>query len=1057
MKRLYLMLLLFALIGIASAQQRTVSGKVTNVAGEPLAGVAVIVVEDQTNGTITGMDGSYSLRVGAASKQLEFSFIGMQSKVLAISGSVLNVVMEEAAELVDEVLVVAYGTTTKSSFTGSAGIVSDKELENIQTSDLAKTLQGSVAGVSVETGSGQPGKEAKMRIRGIGSINASKDPLIIVDGAPFNGDLNSINSMDVASMSVLKDAASAALYGARGANGVVMITTKKGIKGKTAVTFSSRLGKNYRGVSEYDIMTSPAEYYETFWEALRNQAVYADNKTQEEAAVYASSTLYEELGYNIYNVENDQIVLGNGRLNPDAELKYKESNWGDWEGFLYKPQLRQQYDLSVSKGGESNRVYFSLGYLDDKGYSENSGFSRISSRISYDTKLYDWLDFNTSAQISKTVSNWTQTGTAYTNTFQWTRRIAPIYPVYRRDGDGKIILDHAKKNMYDFGEVQQGVNGARAYGSFSNPVATQNEDMDERTTYYFSESSNVIIKLPYNLTLSGNLAFDGEWWSRGIYVTPLGGSGATYNGLLRRYEERTININANQVLKWVKEVDDWSIDAMLGHESFSMDFRYSYGEKSNFLDPDNTEFSNAAKIGGLLSHTEEYRVEGYFGQLKGDYLDRYFFSTSLRRDASSVFAPGRRWGTFWSVGMSWRVSEEGFMSDFKFMDNLKLKGSYGLQGNDFLYLPDLTSSTRPKLRRSYSPYKTMYSVASDGENLELSPKYMGNEDVTWEKNYNLNLGLEFSIFNGTLSGEFNYFTRKTKDLLFNLPVSDVTGFTSMPTNIGEMENVGFEISLNSAIIKRQDFVWKVNVNGYTFDNKILSLPEEFKETGIISRSGNQRMIEGGSIYDFYLVKYAGVDKETGNALFWLKDDKGKFVKMSGEDYSTAGNKQVVGSSIADFIGGFGTSLEYKGLDFSVQFAYQLGGQVLDDTYGILMHVGTAGNNWHKDIENRWTETNKDSEIPRLEFNNQKLTESSDRFLTDASYLAFNNITLGYTLPQSIVRRVGLNKLRVYLVGDGVALWSKRKGMDPRLSSAGLLTDSEYSAIRTYSLGFSLSF
>lgn len=1051
MKRL-LFLVLFSVLCVSYAlAQKTIKGKVTDASdGMGLPGVNVIV-KGTTVGTATDIDGNYTLSVPASATTLVFTSVGMTVKEVAISGSTMNISLMSDSEMVDEVMVVAYGTTKKSSFTGSAAVVSDKELSKMQTTDVAKSLEGIVPGLSVVSESGQPGQDTKLRIRGIGSINASSEPLIIVDGAPYDGQLSSINSNDIQSVSVLKDAASAALYGARGANGVILISTKRGTSGKTSINFDAKLGYNYRGVSEYDIMDSPQEYYETFWEALYNQGIYASGLSDAEAKTYASSAdgLYKVLGYNIYNVDNDKIVLENGQLNPDAKVKYPDSDWNDWEGKLYSPQLRQQYDLSLTKGDENNKVFFSLGYLNDKGYNESTDFTRYSSRIAYDSKFFPWLDFNTSAQFSMTSSNWSQTGGSYTNTFQWTRSIAPIYPIYQRDANGNILKDDKGNNVYDFGEAVAGVNGARAYGALNNPVATQNEDIDQRENYYFTENTNLKIKLPYDFSLTSNATIYGNWYSRNRYTTPIGGSGLQYNGISNKWKDRTITFNWNQILRWEKEFEDFSIQAMLGHETYSKNFHRVFGEKSNYVNPDNSEWANASKIADLTSYNREYKLEGYFGQVTGDYKDRYFFSASLRRDGSSVFHPDNRWGTFWSLGASWRMSEEEFLADADFLDNLKLKASYGAQGNDYLYLPN----TNPQLR-AYTPYQTLYQITSDGENPGIEPKYLGNEEVTWEKNLNFNVGLEFALFDRFVSGEFEYFKRQTEDLLFNLPVPTSTGFTTKPVNIGSMENVGWEALLNFNIIRKENLRWSLGLNASQFKNEITSLPDEFKEEGITR--GSQRITEGGSIYDFYLVKYAGVDSENGDALYWLKDKNDEFVKTPSEDYSITGNLQYAGSSIPDFQGGFFTTLEVHNFDLSAQFSYQVGGQMLDLEYERLMHEGGGGDNWHTDIRDRWTEDNKDSDIPRIQYNNQNLLQRSDRFLTDASYLSFRNFTLGYTFSESMLSKIKLQGLRIYFVADNIALWSKRKGMDPRVAFSGINDESLYSPIRTTSFGLSLT-
>lgn len=1049
MRRFLTLLVAFVVFGVSSAlaQTKQVSGKVVGSDDNlPIPGVNVYVKEVPTVGAATDANGNYTIKnVPVKGKTLVFRFVGYQTLELPISESTVNASLKSEAKQIEEVMVVAYGTAKKSTFTGSAALVSDKQLTRIQASDPTKALEGALAGVSVISTSGQPGQATQIRVRGIGSINSSNEPLIIVDGAPFDGSLNSISSNDIESMNVLKDAASAALYGARGANGVIIVTTKKGKNGVTNISFNGKVGYNYRGVEEYNIMKDPKQYYEMYWESLYNQALYTDKKTDDASRAYASNELYTNLGYNAYDVANNKIVMSDGKLNPNAKIRYKNADWNNWGKYLYEPKRRQDYNITVSKGNDKSRIYFSAGYLDDKGFSENSFFERYSSRISYDTDIYSWLNFGSSVNFSRTESNWTQDGGSYTNTFSWTRNIAPIYPIFLTGSDGNVINDVNGMPLYDFGTAVPGVNGGRAYGAMSNLVATQNEDINNYLDYYLNQTAYATIKLPYNVTFTTNASVFGNWATNNQYTTPIGGSGLTYNGISTKSKSQTITYNFNQILRWDHKFEDLTVQLMAGHETYNKKYDLFYGSKSNFLDPENNEWANAAKVSSLTSYSREYLLEGYFGQTTFDFRNKYYLSGSLRRDGSSVFHKDNRWGTFWSIGSSWRVSEEDLIKNINFIDNLKVKASYGAQGNDYLFLANSTS-------RSYTPFNTLYEVTSNGTDLGLSPKYLGNRNVTWEKNMNFNVGLEFSIFKGKLAGEVEFFNKKTDDLLFNLPVAVSTGFTSKPTNIGSMRNQGFEISLNSNIIAKDNFKWFVNANLTHYKNEVTKLPSEFKVAGITR--GSQKILEGGSVYDFYLVKWAGVDSETGDALYWTKNASSGVYEIS-KTYD-ANSRQKIGTAIPDVNGGFGTTVDFHNFDISLQFAYQIGGLFDDQQYGNLMHTGDKGDNWHMDIYNRWTPTNKNATAPRVEFNNQQLSQSSDRFITDASYFSFKNATLGYTIPSALLKKVNIKNLRVYFVADNVLLFSKRKGMDPRVAFDGIAANAVYSPIRTMSFGLTLN-
>lgn len=469
----------------------------------------------------------------------------------------------------------------------------------------------------------------------------------------------------------------------------------------------------------------------------------------------------------------------------------------------------------------------------------------------------------------------------------------------------------------------------------------------------------------------------------------------------------------------------------------------------HLIDPASMEFFAATRIASLSSYPQEYMVEGYFGQFTADYNNKYYASLSLRFDGSSVFHKDHRWGTFWSVGASWRINQENFMKEVKWIENLKLRVSYGVQGNDYLLLPG-------SAYRAYTPYTSLYQIGTDGITGTYGPKYKGNKEITWEKNHNFDVGIEFSLWNGKLAGELDFFNRRTTDMLFNLPIPATTGFTSNPVNFGKMDNTGFEFSLSSKVYTNKHINVTLTANGTHYKNKIKELPEQFREEGIVS--GYRLIKEGGSIYDYYMVKYAGVNPENGDALYYIWDETSKsFVAKGSASYSTANiNKQYIGSAIPKLAGGFGLTASAYGVDFSMQFSYRIGGKFLDLNYKNLMESGSAGQNWHKDILARWTPETPNTDVPRLHNGNQSIVQTSDRFISDASYLSFSNLTLGYTLPAQWTKKVGLQSIRVYFAGENLGLFSKRKGLDPRMAVSGTQSYSVNSVIRTLSFGLSAS-
>ena len=1022
------------------AQEITIKGTVKDQDGLELPGAA-IVIKGTNKGIATDGNGAFEIKAHQGDI-LVFSTIGYAPTEVKVGKERnLNIVLSVDVLQLEgtEVVAVAYGTTDKKSFTGSMATIKAETIQAKQSSDVAKTLEGAVAGVQISTSSGQPGSNSAIRIRGIGSINASSAPLIILDGVPFEGTLNAINNSDIESVNVLKDASSSALYGARGANGVVLITTKSGSKGRLSITLDSKLGFNYRGIPEYDIISSPGEYYETLWSALYNQNRYAQNQADALARTNASQSLINNVGtgYNIYNVADDQVVLSNGKLNPAATIKYSDAaTFNQWEKALFNSRVRKEHNLSMTKGTEYNSFYFSFGYLGDEGYNMNTYFNRYATRFSYKGDITSWLKTNASSMITYTEQQGSTEDNGYDNPFAWTRTIAPIYPIYEHDANGNRL------NTYDYGIT-------RKFNNNTNPVATQRENLNYNRDYYFNQSLSLDAKLLKNFTFSVNGNFYANFYDVNYFTTPLGGAGKNYGGSATKYKSDNTVLTFNQLLRYNKNWDNYGIEALLGHESYKKRFGTIEGGKKNFVDPYNSEFNNAAVLSSLTSYTRRYFVEGYFGQINANYQQKYYLSASLRRDGSSVFAPENRWGTFWSVGASWLLSEEKFLEKAKFIDLIKLKLSYGVQGNDELYLPGSYS-------RSYVPYMTLYSVSTNGNTPGLVASYKGNRNITWEESGNLNAGIELALFNNRLTLEADYFIKKTNNLLFDMPLPASTGFSSEPRNVADMVNKGFEFSLGVTPIRTDKVEWTISLNGLHYKNEITRLPEELREKGLTR--GYQILREGGSIYDFYMVKWGGVNPVNGDAQFYIKNTTTGEYKLKGSaDYDSTNSKQYVGTSIPDLQGGFGTTLSAYNFDLAIQFSYQFGGKFYDSQYANLMHSGDLGRTWHTDIRNRWTPENTTSDIPRLEFANQKLLSLSDRFMVSSNYLSLRNVSLGYTFKQEIVEKLGLTKLRYYLTADNVYLWSKRQGLDPRTSLAGDNDDAVYSPIRTVSMGLTLNF
>jgi len=995
---------------------------------------------------------------------LQVSFIGMQTQDVAIKPN-LKIVLKSNTELLEEVMVVAYGTAKKSAFTGSATVVDSKEIGKIQSSNVANALTGKVAGVQLNTSSGQPGTtKPSIRVRGISSINAGNDPLIILDGAPYDGDLNNISSQDIESMTVLKDAASNALYGSRGANGVIIITTKKGNAGQARVTVDAKWGSNSRATQDYNYITSPAQYYEMHYGALKNYYMNAQNMDAATAHINANSQLTASgdygLGYNAYNVPIGQTLIGeNGKLNPYATLgnvvEYKGQQYlirpDNWLDEAYKNGLRQEYNVSISSGTDKSSFYTSFSYLRNEGITEKSSFERLTGRLKADYQVKEWLKVGANMSYTHYDANsLSEDGASASsgNIFAYATQVAPIYPLYIRDGQGNIMTDKNGITMYDYGDKGNAglsrpfLSGGNAYSA--NLLDTNRGEGNAMTVTGFAEI-RFLNDFKFTWTSGANI-LEGRTTS---YTNPYYGQYATQNGMAYKYHTRDLSYNHQQLLNYKKNFGLHNVDVMLGHESYRSKYYYLYASKTNSFDPTNTELAGAISENGSNSYTTDYNTEGYFGRVQYDYDEKYFVSGSYRRDASSRFHPDNRWGNFWSAGAAWIISKEDFFN-VEWVDMLKIKASYGSQGNDNI---------------GNFRYVNTYTIANSNGHPAAIPNIMGNKDITWETNGNFNAGVEFELFKGRLTGAVEYFYRKTSDMLFSFPLPPSFGYTSYYANVGDMRNQGVEAELNGTIVETNDFKWELGLNLTHYKNKISYLPEE-RKTMVVDgvggySSGSYFYGEGEPLYTYRLQKFAGVDQETGEALYWknTKDEQGNVIGREKTAKYADADYYLCGTALPDVYGGFNTSFSYKGFDLAVDFTYQIGGQVYDSDYAGMMASPTKsskGYNFHADLLNAWTPEHH-TNIPRLQYGDNYTASSSDRFLTDASYLSLQNINFGYTLPANMTRRANIEKIRVYLSADNIWVWSKRQGLDPRQSITGSVTNAYYAPMRTISGGITLTF
>ena len=1030
---------LFLSIGMATAQTQINGTVLSQEDGDPIIGASVLVVGTNV-GVATDIDGKFTLTLPEGHNKLRISYVGMLTQeVTARNGMVVN--LQSDSQGLDEVIVVAYGTQKKASFTGSASTIKAEKIEKLQVSNLSKALEGAVAGVQSFSSSGTPGSGATILIRGIGSISSTQTPLIVVDGVPYEGSLNSISSQDIESFTILKDAAANSMYGARGANGVIMITTKGAKGGKARVNFDARWGFNARAVPNYDRVTDPGTHYELFWEAMKNAAI---KNGEADPGAWASNNLIGELVYNAYrNVPDAELVDPvTGKLNPLAtELKWHD----DWTKDPFENGFRQEYNANISGGSENTQAYFSLGYLGDDGYMPGSGFKRYSTRLKVDQNIGKHIRIGGNISYANTAQKtFGNTGSNYSNIFMFSQNLAPIYPIYLYDDDGNPVYDETTgERKYDFGDY-------RPYGSNQNPLAVaklnkRSTDRDNLSTRGYFEWSFLN---DFKLTFNGAYDLFNTYGSE--FYTPVGGDALNVNGRGYKETQRYAAINLNQLLDWNHDFGDHNVHVLLGHETKNDRTKYLYGHMTNFAHPEIGEFSNATMYQDLTSYTSEYSLEGYFAKGEYNYLDRYYFTASIRRDGSSRFHKDNRWGTFWAVGASWRMKEEPWLKEVNWLNALKLKASYGTQGNDRIGIAHA--------------YTDLFQVdRMDGE--PAFTKYRrGNKDLTWEKSHNFNVGVEAGFWN-RLNVNFEFFIKETRDMLYYSPIPRSEGSPNgIYRNEMDMKNTGFEIEISGDIIKTKNVRWNAALNLTHYKNKLTRLPKskpaELYPDGY--QAGNYWRKIGGSLYDWYMYEYAGVNPETGDPQYnkYLVDDEGN---ETGEielvnRITDATQRQLHKSAIPDLTGGFSTTVEAYGFDLSIATAFQFGGWVQDSHYMSLLNAGSQGAAFHKDVLNRWTPENTNTNIPKLGYGVQDagISGNSDYYLTKATYFSLRNVTLGYTLPKTLTHNWGINSLRIYLVGDNIWLASKRKGFDPRQSIDGT-TGYIYSALSSYSIGVSLSF
>jgi TonB-linked SusC/RagA family outer membrane protein len=935
---------------------------------------------------------------------------------------------------------------------------------------VLSALSGAASGIATSAGSGQPGTSPDIRIRGFGSISASSDPLYVIDGMPVTNAANinpvaNINPQDIETITVLKDAASTALYGARAANGVVQITTKKGSKNSNNIDVRMSKGVNSRAISEYNRIAAP-DYYTLMWEGLRNGLAYrATNPlTLAAASAQASNDLIPIVGYNIYNVPNNQLVDNAGVFNPAAVANYSGDDL-NWEKPLFQESDREEISVGFSGGSDKTDYLLNLAYLKDKGYLIRSDYERFNLRLNVNSQIKKYLKVGLNMQTAITNSNQSDANndnnTAFVNPFFFSRAMAPIYPVYaintnsatNTGPENRFLLNPDGTYRYDIGNLSSlGVPNRPQYGGRHNVYETiLNENLFRRNNIGARTFAEFTFLKDFKFTT--NVGFDLTNLTSVVYRNPIVGDGAPAGSANKDYDYFS-GFNINQLLNYNKTIGGHGIDVLIGHENNAEHDELLTGSRSSQVVDGNIELVNFTTTTELRSRARDLRREGYFSRLTYDYRQKYVATLSARRDASSKFSKDVRWGTFYSAGLAWRLDQENFIQNIGAISQLKLKANVGQTGND----GGINRYASQKL------YNLGWNNVSESGILQGS---LGNDQLTWETSTAYDLGLDFGLFKNRISGTVEYFHRESSDLLFNVPlpissgVANTTLITGGPStqaqNIGTMYNEGIELSLGVSPIRTKDFDWNISANGTVLRNKITKMPALSKEIVTFPN----KYAEGSSIYDYWLREYKGVRKETGEALYRASAfvAANSFVAENGDTLTTslsnARFRYTGTSSIPKLNGGFNTGIRYKRFNLTAQFIYQIGGLAYDGAYASLMTSGYH-NAKHPDMLNRWKNPGDVTNVPRID--NSRVTDfssASDRWLVDASMLALRNLNFSYGIPAKWANKVGMKNASVYIGGENLFFKTARKGLNVQQQFTGV-TSNQYSPNKSVIAGLNFS-
>ena len=1083
------------------AQEKTITGTVTSAEdGLPLPGVTVLV-KNTTRGQQTDFDGKYSI-TASAGETLVFTYVGAKKEETVIGAdSVIDVALEQDVAALDEVVIVGYGTSTRQAFSGTATTISSENIDAKNFTNVTQALAGEVSGVNVVNTSGQPGTVATVRIRGFGSALGNRDPLYVVDGVPFAGtfNLNAINPADIKSTTILKDATATAIYGSRGANGVVLITTKNGSAAgeRSYVQVDVQTGINTQSIPRYDVISNPDEYIGLVWEGLFNRGVVTGNA---DPVAFANSSLLTNdgigSGYNMWNVST-----GGELINPETRsLRDGVNRLFTPERYIdeaFTPGFRTEANVQIGGGSDKSQYFYSAGYLNDTGYSINTDFTRYSTRLNLKSDVKDWLEVSTNLGYSYSESTNNGQTDGSENIFEFADKMAPIYPVFARfPNSAELIPDPIYGGFqYDYGSPTGDINGfdrTRPNANLLNPIGAAILNFNGSRVHSVNGNVSAVFKLYEGLTFE--TTFGGQYSQQRFFNVGNNnyGTSANANGNIAITDTQRTSYTFLQLLRYNTSFgDDHSFEILAAHESYTQAFDLSLDQKENVVIPGLYNLSNYSLVTQPSSgYVNESSIESYFAQVNYNYAGKYFLTGSIRTDGSSRFV-NDKYGVFGSAGASWVVSEEDFLNDTIF-SFLKLKGSYGITGDQ----------QGADTEDGFTIFSTTFV---DGSGLAITETRPGDPDLTWETSRMVQGGLELSLGNW-LDANFDYYRKRTDNLFFNQRRGPSVGFSSILTNDGEILNSGLEFDLTGHIINKQDFKLDVSINGEFLNNEILTMPLDVTtglpkiiDSNSSPDSGLFAYAEGRSIFDIYTREYAGVDPsdgapvwyqyyddannnnvlDTGEGTFFVDDGDGRnangtnslfeyrrlvpdanIKKTTTKQYANATEVFVDKSFIPDVRGAFRISAKLGSFDISTQFTYSLGGFSYDSQYAELMsdRFGAAGNNYNTDIRNRWQQPGDITSVPLLSDNAiVNGTSASTRFITSTDFLALNNARIGYTIPKRHVDRMGLQSVNLWVSGDNLFINTAREGYNPSIRQDGINGRQIYAPASTYSLGVRVKF